>query len=1351
MKRPLLGSLGLKTILVGFVLMFFAITGAKSYCDFYTQYGWDGNNMALNFVRFDGNVIQRWDFPRDDNGNFYWYNSPNFYGYKDIDWNNQYMYAEKGKQYTMYVVAGAAYIYEDYDNPIDEGANFTPNYPMDIKVYIDFNQDGYFDEYSELAGQYDNQGSDNEEIFVVYIPSDARSGQTTVRIVCDYAYIDGGEGTFDACNSYYGEAKDYIMDIKAGFDIGLTKISAPTNPLLPGNQAVKAILHNYAAADVEALTYCQINWAVDGVNQTPYYWYGYLEGGQEQEVTLGNYNFKSKGVVTKYSISAYSQYPNYSDDGNASNDAAPTFWATMPLSVGIYYVGGTSYDFKTLSDATNMINSTGVVGSGDFVLRLRPGTYTGPFTMNNFSVGKVNFIFERDPATTGDVTITAASNSSNYTWYINNISNVTFRNLIFSATNPSGWGARIFMLRGNVDNYTFENNTFNGMNIIDQTAYKFSMIDCQASQMNNHRYYKNIFNNGAMSLVLINSLNNSKGLVIDQNIFNSFTNRAIHSEGIGEGVITKNTLNASSKSTNYGIFVKNGTVIKDNKIKGIVGNNSGGYGISVIHDAIYSPGVITDNTITECIGIGGILASGIDGGSISNNTVDLSNSSKTSYVNGIQLVPGNPTKEKVILSENTLSVENGYGIYGVNYTMDVLKNKIDINNTGISSNLSCVYTSNTSGMILLNELVGNNGAMEINNSNMFIAYNSTIALGSYETIKIQNGSNQLARNLFVNGGTGSAITMLSENDALLEGNDYLSSTGVLGTISGKNYYTVTDLLQLDKNARNDDPMYKTNYSLKVTEFHDELVFNYPLQNINWPEGYQALYEEKTFDGIAKNGSYYMGAYIIFPTLELIGFSDELIDCSGAPDRGISVSAATSTDQTPKYQWYKDGLLLQGETEHILKFEPFDYTVSATYTCSVYCPGANTEYTGNIPVYALTMPDIVEQPKEVVNAVVGKDYSFNVGVHYRGILPPFYKDAFQWYKYDAAKKDSVPLKNDSRFAGTTASDFTIKKLKDIDICKPGDFYFVKIEGECGTVYSDPFVISKTPDVVFRDHPENLNPCPGSDVVFISNAIVPEGFALTYKWMKDGVDLANNVKYNGVNTNKLQVFDVQLADQGNYVCVATIPAVPTSKNSNAGILKLRDIPTATATGETTITTKRGNNVTLLVNLIKGSEPLTVKWYYNGELIKEALWSIYDGDKLLTIVMEGANESQSGEYKCVLENDCDKTEIVYNVTVTKWDEAGSVEVISENGYSLYACAPNPSNGSTKIKFEMPETNNAVITLIDQSGRKVSTLFSGVANKGMNILDVNTNGLNISAGVYYYTINANGFNASMPMVIVK
>ncbi|MEI6089818.1 MAG: GEVED domain-containing protein [bacterium] len=1350
MKKPLLSNIGFKAIIVAFVLMLFASVGAKSYCYFYTYYGWSYSyNMAINLVKFEGEVIQRWDFPRDEYGNLYYYNSPNFYGYKDVDWNNNIMYAEKGKDFTMEVYGGAYELYEDYNNTIDEYAMYSCNYPQDFKVYVDFNQDGEFDEKSELAGQFDSQGQDCFGKFQISIPSDAQSGQTTMRIVCDYYGNNGNWGPFDACNSYYGEAKDYIIEIKAGFDIGISQITSPTTPLSAGVQPVKAILVNYAK---EPVTSCSINWAIDGKPQTALKWKGYLGGGSSVEVTLGTYDFKKKGTTSAYTILAATDSPNGESDGNLYNDSSPLTTVSMPIGPGIYYVGGTvAYDFKTLKEATDLINSTGIMGDGDFVLRMRPGTYDGPFTMDNFKKGNINFVFESDPDMPGLVTIQAATNSSNYVWYLNNMPNVTFRNLTFTVTNPYSYGGRIFMIRGNADNYTFEKNTFNGLTNFLQTPFTYSLIDCQASPMNNHKYLTNVFNYGYLSLSLINSTRNSSGLLIKENKFYSFSNRAIRVEGIANGVISDNLLTASGIPSSGGIYVQNGTEITNNNISGIVGVNTLAAGILVDDNLVSSPAIITGNSITGSTGISGISANAIAGGTISNNSIILQNANLNTATNGITLSNTALGTKQVTLSENYITMENGYGLNVVNYPVEVLKNKIVVSNASSKVTLKSISATGSNGMMLLNEVIGYGQAMELNNSNFTVAYNSTLSLGSSEVMTIDKGSNKIFRNMLVNQGTGNSFSITSANSAVLEGNNYYCTTGTLGKIAGTPYTNPTDMLPFDKYARSADPKYKTNTNLLIVEYIEDLAFFTPLKNVNWPAGYQAIYEENTKDGKFRDGAYYVGAFNIFPVVTIFAFTEELIDCEGAPEASLFIAGLTSEGASPKYQWFKDGDPLPGENSYMLNFDNFDYTVSGTYTCQASCAGAKTKVTDGIPVYALSAPAIVEQPKEVVNAVVGNDYSFNVRVHYRGLVPPYYQDYFQWYKFDAVKNDSIPLQNDDHFAGAKSSELILTNLQASDICQPGDFYFMKVVGQCGTVYSNPFVISETPEVVFRDNPENLNPCPGTDVVFTANAIPPMNYTVTYKWMKDGINLMNDAKYNGVYTNKLQVFDVQAADQGNYVCVAEIPEVPTSKNSNAGSLTLKIIPEGIVKDLADITTKRGNDVTMSVILLAGAEPITIKWYYKDELLKEGVWDQFLGNQLLTLLLESVNENQSGVYKCVLENECASTEVVFNLTVTKWDEAGSVEVISENGYALYACMPNPSTGSTKIRFEMPETDNAVITLIDQTGRRVSTLFNGVANKGMNILDVNTESLNVASGTYFYMISANGFNASLPMVIIK
>ena len=102
-------------------------------------------------------------------------------------------------------------------------------------------------------------------------------------------------------------------------------------------------------------------------------------------------------------------------------------------------------------------------------------------------------------------------------------------------------------------------------------------------------------------------------------------------------------------------------------------------------------------------------------------------------------------------------------------------------------------------------------------------------------------------------------------------------------------------------------------------------------------------------------------------------------------------------------------------------------------------------------------------------------------------------------------------------------------------------------------------------------------------------------------------------------------------------------------------------------------------------------------------------------------------------------------YEGQVMGIDEGISIpSVVSlENNY------PNPFNPSTKISFALKAEANVNLSVFDVSGRKVSELISSKMAKGEHSVDFNAS--NLSAGVYYYSINANGFAVTKKMVLAK
>ncbi|MCH7772161.1 MAG: T9SS type A sorting domain-containing protein [Bacteroidetes bacterium] len=76
-----------------------------------------------------------------------------------------------------------------------------------------------------------------------------------------------------------------------------------------------------------------------------------------------------------------------------------------------------------------------------------------------------------------------------------------------------------------------------------------------------------------------------------------------------------------------------------------------------------------------------------------------------------------------------------------------------------------------------------------------------------------------------------------------------------------------------------------------------------------------------------------------------------------------------------------------------------------------------------------------------------------------------------------------------------------------------------------------------------------------------------------------------------------------------------------------------------------------------------------------------------------------------------------------------------------------PNPFNPSTTIEFSVPVNSNVKLTIYNLLGQEVSTLVSEELSAGNYSVIWNgtdTNGLQVSSGVYLYKMKANGYNGT-------
>lgn len=90
----------------------------------------------------------------------------------------------------------------------------------------------------------------------------------------------------------------------------------------------------------------------------------------------------------------------------------------------------------------------------------------------------------------------------------------------------------------------------------------------------------------------------------------------------------------------------------------------------------------------------------------------------------------------------------------------------------------------------------------------------------------------------------------------------------------------------------------------------------------------------------------------------------------------------------------------------------------------------------------------------------------------------------------------------------------------------------------------------------------------------------------------------------------------------------------------------------------------------------------------------------------------------------------------------------------YDLSQNYPNPFNPSTKINYDLPFDSKVSIKLFDMTGKEVAVIINTVQTAGYYA--VQFNGANLSSGIYFYNITADGGNstkfvATKKMVLVK
>lgn len=109
--------------------------------------------------------------------------------------------------------------------------------------------------------------------------------------------------------------------------------------------------------------------------------------------------------------------------------------------------------------------------------------------------------------------------------------------------------------------------------------------------------------------------------------------------------------------------------------------------------------------------------------------------------------------------------------------------------------------------------------------------------------------------------------------------------------------------------------------------------------------------------------------------------------------------------------------------------------------------------------------------------------------------------------------------------------------------------------------------------------------------------------------------------------------------------------------------------------------------------------------------------------------------------------KMNFVYSV-LTDVEENNISSLVPEK-FKLYQNYPNPFNPVTKIKFDLPKSNNVKIVLYDNVGRELKTIINEYRNAGT--YEINFDGSKLSTGVYYYRLSSGTISETKKMILTK
>jgi len=419
----------------------------------------------------------------------------------------------------------------------------------------------------------------------------------------------------------------------------------------------------------------------------------------------------------------------------------------------------------------------------------------------------------------------------------------------------------------------------------------------------------------------------------------------------------------------------------------------------------------------------------------------------------------------------------------------------------------------------------------------------------------------------------------------------------------------------------------------------------------------------------------------------------------------------------RYQWYRDGQPLSGETGPCLTIRnpqlSDDWAVYEVRAESYYVNQQGQVVVNGSDAATMTLrvyppAQIAAQPQDWTGCE-GQSLSLSIGVTGGAT-------GFQWYHNGA----EVPGANSETFS------------KVATVADSGTWWCV-IKSPCGDVVSNQVQVRVLELPRISRQPSAIAECLGQQVTLSVEAAGTPPF--TYQWYRNNIPVGTGSSYT---------FTVDQNTEGEYwVVVSNTCGNVTSRRVQVVAYRAPQITAQPQGGEFS----QGSRIVLRVEAT-GKLPLTYRWQRNGVDLQDG--GGISGSQTNTLTIFPADSvAHNGRYRCKVSNDCG--EVWSSEAEVRITGVGVEEDVAAGGYRLWQAEPMPAAEQAWIRLQAPGTERVALRLYDAYGRERAVLFEGVLSTGEYNIPVNVMQLGLSAGVYMVRLESPSVILYRPLVVVR